>query len=134
MTRGDTPVIATIALSQRAERGRVSRSMTRHADELSTINQRVFNPTRPSTNCFRLTVLEGADLGRVVLIDDSSPTRVYVGSAEGCELRLNDRAVSRRHVALELSETALRIEDLGSTNGTFVNGIRVRDAFVVGGE
>jgi DNA-binding NtrC family response regulator len=42
--------------------------------------------------------------------------------------------VSRRHVAFELTATSLRVEDLDSTNGTYVNGIRVRDAFVSGGE
>jgi DNA-binding NtrC family response regulator len=108
--------------------------MARHADELSTINQRIFNPTPPPTSSFRLTVLEGADVGQNVIVDDSSPTRVYVGSADGCHLRLNDRAVSRRHAALELTGTSLRVEDLDSTNGTYVNGIRVRDAFVSGGE
>jgi DNA-binding NtrC family response regulator len=108
--------------------------MSRWTDDLSTINQRRFDPTPPSSTCFRITVVEGNAPGLSLSIDDTSPMRAYVGSAEGCQLRLADRAVSRRHLALELHEKALRIEDLGSTNGTFVNGLRVRDALLVGGE
>ena len=36
---------------------------------------------------------------------------------------LGDVTVSRHHAKLFLDETGLRIEDLGSTNGTYVNGI-----------
>jgi len=39
-----------------------------------------------------------------------------------CDLILNDRFVSRRHAEMKLFENRLIIEDLGSTNGTKVNG------------
>src|SRR5262249_579044 len=41
---------------------------------------------------------------------------------------------SRRHLAIGLEGSWLRIEDLGSTNGTFVSGVRVKDALLEGGE
>ena len=44
---------------------------------------------------------------------------------EGCDITLSDPDVSRRHAAVETSNGGLSIEDLGSTNGTFVNGERI---------
>jgi predicted component of type VI protein secretion system len=44
---------------------------------------------------------------------------------EGCDITLSDPDVSRRHAAVGMSNGGLSIEDLGSTNGTFVNGERI---------
>jgi hypothetical protein len=44
---------------------------------------------------------------------------------ERCDLLLDDDEVSRRHAAIRGSGAGLAIEDLGSRNGTFVNGERV---------
>jgi predicted component of type VI protein secretion system len=43
----------------------------------------------------------------------------------GCDVDLNDPDVSRRHAALRAVDGGLAVEDLGSTNGTFVNETRV---------
>ena len=44
---------------------------------------------------------------------------------EGCEVVLPDPEVSRRHAALRKTASGAAVEDLGSTNGTFVNGTRI---------
>src|SRR3954447_26526337 len=44
---------------------------------------------------------------------------------EGCDVNLMDPEVSRRHAEIRDQGGALGIEDLGSTNGTFVNGTRI---------
>jgi pSer/pThr/pTyr-binding forkhead associated (FHA) protein len=44
---------------------------------------------------------------------------------EDCDVNLIDPEVSRRHAEIRTSGGSLGIEDLGSTNGTFVNGSRV---------
>jgi pSer/pThr/pTyr-binding forkhead associated (FHA) protein len=41
---------------------------------------------------------------------------------EGCDITLSDPDVSRRHAAIQIVAGELSIEDLGSTNGTVVNG------------
>lgn len=47
-----------------------------------------------------------------------------VGRANGCDIHLDDPFVSRRHARLISSEIGTAIEDLGSSNGIFVNGRR----------
>lgn len=62
---------------------------------------------------------------------------VVIGRDEGCDLRLDrqrDLEVSSRHAEIFLDpERGLRIRDLGSTNGTFVDGERVEDAPLANG-
>jgi pSer/pThr/pTyr-binding forkhead associated (FHA) protein len=43
----------------------------------------------------------------------------------GCDVELKDPDVSRRHAVVRRVDTGLAIEDLGSTNGTFVNERRI---------
>jgi hypothetical protein len=44
---------------------------------------------------------------------------------EGCDVNLMDPEVSRRHATIRDQGGSLAIEDLGSTNGTFVNDVRI---------
>ena len=71
-------------------------------------------------------------MNELVLIEESpsAGTRhpVTVGitiGREDCEIVLADPEVSRRHATIRSLDDALAIEDLGSTNGTFVNGERL---------
>jgi two-component system, NtrC family, response regulator GlrR len=54
--------------------------------------------------------------------------RTVVGSAPGVDVVVSDRTVSRLHAELEPREDGLWARDLGSRNGTFVNGVRVERA------
>ena len=68
----------------------------------------------------------GPEDGREVPIPGDAFT---IGSAPGCDLRLADGAVSRRHCRVYVDPAlGYAVEDLGSTNGTFVNGVRVSRA------
>src|SRR5512146_3234241 len=46
----------------------------------------------------------------------------------GADLDVDDRGVSRRHARLSRGPDGWTLMDLGSTNGTFLNGVRVRAA------
>ena len=59
--------------------------------------------------------------------------RVVVGTAPSADVVLTDRAVSRLHAELEPRDDGLWVRDLGSRNGTFVEGIRVLAANVPNG-
>ena len=56
---------------------------------------------------------------------------VYVGR-EGEGITLDDLEVSRRHAVLRISQETVTIEDLGSRNGTFVNGNRIDSVTTIG--
>ena len=49
-----------------------------------------------------------------------------IGRGEGCDLVLGDQTVSRRHAQLSRTSVGWLLSDLGSTNGTRVNGWRVK--------
>ncbi|MGP4111251.1 FHA domain-containing protein [Streptomyces sp. 4N509B] len=53
------------------------------------------------------------------------PTPLAIGRATGSGLRLNHASVSRRHAVLHGTGTGWLLRDLGSANGTWVNGRRV---------
>ena len=55
---------------------------------------------------------------------------IYVGSSPDVAFPLDDPTVSRHHVKIEADRVGYRIRDLNSKNGTFVNGIRVSDAYL----
>ncbi|HEX5746669.1 MAG TPA: sigma 54-interacting transcriptional regulator [Archangium sp.] len=70
---------------------------------------------------FRVLVVSGPDSGRGLALDCG---RYEVGTASSCQLVLSDRTISRRHLALEVSEERVRALDLGSRNGSYCEGMR----------
>lgn len=52
-------------------------------------------------------------------------TNALVGRAPDCDLQLSDTFVSSHHASLQVTPEGLVVQDLGSTNGTFVNGAQV---------
>lgn len=69
----------------------------------------------------RLVVLEGAQPGRHWSLGASS----LVGRGTGADVTLEDSLVSREHVTISRDEAGWMVRDLGSRNGTFVNGRKV---------
>ncbi len=65
--------------------------------------------------------------------DEDSPlmsSSVTIGSRPDCDLVVDVPSVSGRHCRLIRKETGLVLEDLNSTNGTFLNGERIRARFL----
>ncbi|MCP5026100.1 MAG: FHA domain-containing protein [Actinomycetia bacterium] len=76
----------------------------------------------------RLMVLEPAELrGRDYSIGDE----ITVGRAAGCQITLDDTYVSQLHARVFAREGQFWVEDLGSTNGTYLNRQQVSSAMVV---
>jgi serine/threonine-protein kinase len=73
-----------------------------------------------------ITVQEGDHISQEVRFENG-PTACSVGRAVDCEVRLPcDDAhseVSRRHCVLDINPPGASVRDLGSLNGTFVNGL-----------
>jgi len=70
-----------------------------------------------------LIVLTGPAAERRLEI--GSEERLVIGRDEGCNLVLDDSKVSRRHAYLQEIDGGVEVGDLGSSNGTFVNGRRI---------
>jgi len=50
---------------------------------------------------------------------------VFIGRNPECDVRLKPRNISRRHARVVFRSEEYHIEDLDSTNGTYVNGIKI---------
>jgi FHA domain-containing protein/uncharacterized protein DUF1707 len=68
------------------------------------------------------------------LLSGVSHGRITLGRSSSCQLVFDDDTVSRRHAALVCRDGAWHVVDLGSSNGTYVNGRRVMDAEVRAGD
>jgi hypothetical protein len=73
----------------------------------------------------RLLVLASPELGPGETIEVAAPTVVGRDAASGIRLE-RDEFVSARHARIEPRPEGAMIDDLGSTNGTFVNGSKVK--------
>ena len=74
-----------------------------------------------------LIVTRGPLAGRKFVF--AEPTQCSIGRSRDCTINLPQEAehldISRRHCLLEIDPPALRVQDLGSLNGTFVNGKKI---------
>lgn len=102
-------------------------------DDVTTRLHGSFDPS-PVPEPFVLTVVKGPEQGQSFPIDGSQPSRILLGQAPACDIRLTDRTVSRRHVGLDVEGGRVRVSDLGSKNGTRINGVKIVEAWVQGGE
>jgi signal transduction histidine kinase len=78
-----------------------------------------------------LTVIQGPDHGRTFDVDGISS---IIGRDPSCEIALRDPGASRQHARLELQGDRHILRDLKSSNGTFVNGVRVQEASIQPGD
>jgi hypothetical protein len=77
-----------------------------------------------------LSLLDGS--GRDYPLEDGA--ELTVGAAPHCSVRLGALDVSRSHALLTCRRGKVIVLDLGSTNGTFVNGRRVKEGELVAGD
>ncbi len=78
---------------------------------------------RPARERRRYLAVFEESSSRVVPLPESG--EVFVGRGDEVGVRVRDAKVSRKHVSLELSPERVQLVDLGSQNGSYVNGERV---------
>jgi signal transduction histidine kinase len=81
-------------------------------------------PTGRDAVRLSLVCVTGADLGRQFRVG-FEPAIIGRGSVD---IELTTTDVSRRHARISMGDQGFQIEDLGSANGTFLNGVRVASA------
>lgn len=86
--------------------------------------------TPPSTLAPGTQVFVRAD-GRSTPLAD---TDIVLGRSPYCTIQLDHRSVSRVHATVRLRDGQIEIEDMGSANGTFVNGDRIAAPRIVRSE
>jgi pSer/pThr/pTyr-binding forkhead associated (FHA) protein len=70
--------------------------------------------------------VSGSHFGRIVPLRG----RLVIGRGSDCDLVLDEPEMSRRHAMIENTGDMIFLRDLGSANGTFVNGVQVRNAIL----
>lgn len=79
----------------------------------------------------QLLVLEGGDKGKKQTLSKNKTT---IGKKEGNDITLDDKTISRNHAEIEYTADSFLLRDLDSTNGTYVNGTRVKEAYLLPGD
>lgn len=110
---------------------------TTEQSPIPSTDQSAITPKLPLGKRLSLAIIDGPDAGSVYRIEKP---RVTIGRANA-DLTLNDTEASRQHAAVEIRDTVYLLEDLGSTNGTLLDGRRITEStelqdkaeFVVGG-
>ena len=82
---------------------------------------------RLKTRTYTLEILEGPDVGKR-LTTGERVTRL--GTHPDCDLELNDPLTSRLHARIEIDPLGHRLIDDSSKNGTFIDGMRIRDLYL----
>lgn len=74
-----------------------------------------------------LEVIKGKETGKIFYLDHEE---ILVGRHEDCDIEVEDAEISRKHLRLFTDNKRWFVQDLGSTNGTYVNKLRV-DRYMV---
>lgn len=82
----------------------------------------------------RLVVVSGPDPGLEILLEPLPGLRLAFGRSPDCTVTIDDQTLSRRHFEIFWDGEQFRLADLGSSNGTFLNGEPVVEAALSGGE
>ena len=75
----------------------------------------------------KLVQLDGSEAGQTHSLAEPE---VVAGNGTDCDILVQHDTVSRRHFVISRGERSYMIRDLGSTNGTWVNGVRVKEAYL----
>lgn len=89
-------------------------------DETVVVNEARSGPAETRRRAC-LVVVAGSGVGEVFGIDRT----LTLGRGEDADMRVEDAGMSRKHARFVIGDGSVAVEDLRSTNGTWVNGIRI---------
>ncbi len=107
----------------------------RTADVMSSNDQKTHGlgterlSTARSTGPWQLELSSGAHTERKIFAGGEV---IVLGTGPGASVRVDDPAVSARHVMLRATKSGVLLRDLDSTNGVYVAGARVQEALLTG--
>jgi len=78
----------------------------------------------------KLVITQGDTIGKEYVLEKST---IRVGSLPESDLTIDDETVSRNHLEIRKEKDGYVLKDLGSTNGTFINGTKVKEAYLHSG-
>ena len=81
-----------------------------------------------SHNQYKLIMTEGPTAGEIYPIEQDE---VVLGRESGVDILIDSPGISRRHARIFVENDQYTLEDLGSSNGTFLNGERLRGRLVL---
>lgn len=131
------PVVIIFQSSESTRRGSiaVSPSLSTHANHLAMGTQPVDDADCAEAVTVRpvaatmASPIAGAVTTAIVLDDGTrhvlDTERITIGRQSGCSIVIRDSNVSREHVQLRRRPHGWTVRDIGSTNGTKLNGVRV---------
>jgi hypothetical protein len=121
--------------SEEAAAEALTRSAVNHGgmDNVSVIvlHAAAETPEEPSAKHVVLGWLAFLDGPRRVVPLEAS---TLIGADPGCKIALREDHVSARHAEVVRTEHGFQVRDLGSTNGTFINNVQVKEAWLVDGD
>jgi serine/threonine protein phosphatase PrpC len=126
LAHGTTDNISVVLLSSSTDAER-NAPTTRYDFESMSLGS---SASRPNIRLGWLAFLEGPSRGKVTALE----ANVIIGADPGCTVVLQEPYVSTRHAEIRAGEDGFELRDLGSTNGTYVNDIRVQQTALVDGD
>ena len=72
----------------------------------------------------------GPERGQVIAVKE----KILIGRALECDISILEPGLSRRHAELDLIGEELTLKDLGSSNGTYVNGDKIDEVVLKDGD
>ena len=124
-TLGFGPVVAKYAVVEAARASSPASSMDNGPEDDNGATR-----VRMAIPKFLLRGVSGAVFGKVYPV--TGPT--VIGRAVECDISVAADEISRRHALVKPTQDGLSVEDLGSSNGTYINNKRVQHGFLNAGD
>ena len=139
---GIPDAISTISIKSRelAKKEKQPQVTTKHVTKAADMLQLTPNVRLSDADTVMMKVIkvepeqQGRSTGRLIVRTNGNPIqeqplnreRILIGRDEVCDIRVPSHLVSRHHALLVISSEGVQLVDLGSTNGTFVDGREIQ--------